>query len=142
MREESDIVKLVSRKLIPFIFLFGLYLISYGHLSPGGGFQGGVVLGAGVILLCISQGFCIAKAKVPVGTLKILEIFMLILFLTFGVCGILTGKGFLGSLFPVGRIGAIPSAGNVLFLNLVIGLKVACAISAIFYFMVYLKREE
>ena len=46
--KQSTIVDLVSRKLVPFILLFGLYLISFGHLSPGGGFQGGAVLSSGV----------------------------------------------------------------------------------------------
>ena len=54
--KESTIVDLVSRKLVPYILLFGLYLISYGHLSPGGGFQGGAVLSSGVLLLCLSRG--------------------------------------------------------------------------------------
>ncbi|RLE12077.1 hypothetical protein DRI96_05140, partial [Candidatus Aerophobetes bacterium] len=47
---------MVSRKLVPYILIFGLYLISYGHLSPGGGFQGGVVLASGIILLALARG--------------------------------------------------------------------------------------
>jgi multicomponent Na+:H+ antiporter subunit B len=49
------IIKTVCRLLIPFIQLFGLYVIAHGHHSPGGGFQGGVILGASVILLAISH---------------------------------------------------------------------------------------
>ncbi len=48
------IIKTISRLLIPFIQLFGLYVIAHGHHSPGGGFQGGVILGASIILLAIS----------------------------------------------------------------------------------------
>lgn len=49
------IIKTICRLLIPFIQLFGLYVIAHGHHSPGGGFQGGVILGASIILLAISQ---------------------------------------------------------------------------------------
>ena len=49
------IIKTVCRLLVPFIQLFGLYVIAHGHHSPGGGFQGGVILGASIILLAISQ---------------------------------------------------------------------------------------
>ncbi|UCG81169.1 MAG: Na(+)/H(+) antiporter subunit B [Desulfobacterales bacterium] len=49
------IIKTVCRFLIPFIQLFALYVIAHGHHSPGGGFQGGVILGASIILLAISQ---------------------------------------------------------------------------------------
>jgi multicomponent Na+:H+ antiporter subunit B len=51
------IIKTVCRLLIPFIQLFALYVIAHGHYSPGGGFQGGVILGASIILLAISQDF-------------------------------------------------------------------------------------
>jgi multicomponent Na+:H+ antiporter subunit B len=54
------IIKTVCRILIPFIQLFALYVIAHGHHSPGGGFQGGVILGASVILLAISQNLRIA----------------------------------------------------------------------------------
>jgi multicomponent Na+:H+ antiporter subunit B len=49
------IIKTMCRLLIPFIQLFALYVIAHGHHSPGGGFQGGVILGASVILLAMSQ---------------------------------------------------------------------------------------
>jgi multicomponent Na+:H+ antiporter subunit B len=49
------IIKTICRFLIPFIQLFALYVIAHGHHSPGGGFQGGVILGASIILLAISQ---------------------------------------------------------------------------------------
>ncbi|MDD3579730.1 MAG: MnhB domain-containing protein [Desulfobacca sp.] len=49
------IIEKVCRYLIPFIQLFGLYVIAHGHHSPGGGFQGGVILGASIILLSVSH---------------------------------------------------------------------------------------
>jgi len=58
MIEQSDdvIVKTLSRLLIPFMQIYALYVIAHGHYSPGGGFQGGVILGASIILLVITYG--------------------------------------------------------------------------------------
>ena len=51
---DSLIIRQASRIMVPFMQLFALYVISHGHYSPGGGFQGGVILAASIILLCIS----------------------------------------------------------------------------------------
>ena len=51
---EDVIIQTVCRILTPFIQLYGLYVIAHGHYSPGGGFQGGVILGASFILLCLA----------------------------------------------------------------------------------------
>jgi len=58
------IVTTVCRLLIPFIQLFGLYVIAHGHYSPGGGFQGGVILGASIILLAISHDLRTALKRI------------------------------------------------------------------------------
>jgi multicomponent Na+:H+ antiporter subunit B len=58
------IIKTVCRLLIPFIQLFGLYVIAHGHHSPGGGFQGGVILGASIILLAISHDLRTAEQRI------------------------------------------------------------------------------
>ena len=58
------IIKTVCRLLIPFIQLFALYVIAHGHHSPGGGFQGGVILGAGIILFAISHDLRTAVQRV------------------------------------------------------------------------------
>jgi multicomponent Na+:H+ antiporter subunit B len=57
IRESDDvIVKAVARLLVPFIMVYALYVVMHGHYSPGGGFQGGVILAAGFVLLSISHG--------------------------------------------------------------------------------------
>ena len=55
-KQESVIIATISRLLAPFVQMFGLYVIMHGHSSPGGGFQGGVILGASFILLAIGCG--------------------------------------------------------------------------------------
>jgi multicomponent Na+:H+ antiporter subunit B len=53
----DTIIRFIARQLVPFIQLFALYVVAHGHHSPGGGFQGGVILGASFILLAISFDF-------------------------------------------------------------------------------------
>jgi len=57
IRESDDvIVKTLARLLVPFIVVYALYVVMHGHYSPGGGFQGGVILAASFVLLCITHG--------------------------------------------------------------------------------------
>ena len=69
----SKIIRTIVQKLFPFIVLFGLYLISHGHLSPGGGFQGGVVIGTAIILLALSYGIEKTVKKFENKRLRMLE---------------------------------------------------------------------
>ena len=58
--QQSIIVKTLCRLLVPFIQMFGLYVIMHGHSSPGGGFQGGVILASSFILLALADGHTVA----------------------------------------------------------------------------------
>lgn len=131
--DRSEIVSITSRKLVPYMLLFGLYLISYGHLSPGGGFQGGVVLGAGIILLCLSHGVVLTEKKFSTQRIAFLETLMITIFILLGIAGLITGKSFLGNIFPLKKVEEVPTAGFIFLLNLVIGLKVGAGIVLIFY---------
>ena len=106
----SRIVKIVSRELTPFIFLFGIYIIIYGHLSPGGGFQGGVVLAMGAILVMVIYGGEKMQKYVP--HLAFIEILGVFLFVIFGLLSISYGKQFYSNL------------GTIWILNIIIGLEV------------------
>lgn len=65
---QADIIlETTVRLMIPFIQLYGLYVIVHGHYSPGGGFQGGVVLGASVILLALASGMPASKKYLTEG---------------------------------------------------------------------------
>jgi multicomponent Na+:H+ antiporter subunit B len=57
------VIRTVCRVIVPFIQLFGLYVIIHGPVSPGGGFQGGVIVGASIILLALSYDLSTAEAK-------------------------------------------------------------------------------
>jgi len=89
------IIKTVCRILIPFIQLFALYVIAHGHHSPGGGFQGGVILGASIILLAISQNLRIALIKMNEKVHALLCLVGVVIYAGTGVLCLLLGFNFL-----------------------------------------------
>jgi multicomponent Na+:H+ antiporter subunit B len=127
--KQSEIVDLTSRKLAPYVLLFGLYLIFHGHVSPGGGFQGGVVLASGVILLALSRSVGTATGIFPFSRLGLAEAGAFGVFLSLGLVGLLTGASFLGDFLKQGFLPGLPPTVFLVTANLVIGLKVGAGIS-------------
>jgi len=121
----SRIVKTVSRTIIPFIFLFGVYMIFFGHISPGGGFQGGVIVSMGIILAIVAYGEdIIDKYKTEISLIEILAVSF---FITAGISGMLLGKSFFSSF------------GAIWVLNIIIGVKVCSGI--VLFFMLFIRWE-
>lgn len=122
---KTDILEVVARKLAPYMFLFGLYLVTFGDRSPGGGFQGGAVIASGVILIAMGQGADRAGRLFPVSVLQSVETLSFAAFLLVGIMGIVLGIGFLADGLPRGLI------DFVFLLNVIIGFKVAAGVSVI-----------
>ena len=93
--QESIIIRTIARVLVPFVQLFGLYVIMHGHSSPGGGFQGGVILGASYILLGIAYGVDKVKARFNIRRLTIFTSLGVIIYAGIGLVCLLLGKNFL-----------------------------------------------
>ena len=119
---KDTILKEVTKGILPFIYLFGIYIIFHGHLSPGGGFAGGTVIGAGFILYRIVFGREMAQQKLKYSLLvKVISIALL-------MYGTMKGYSFLsgGSHLnwpgpPLGKVGNILSGGFLLPLNIIVG---------------------
>ena len=135
----STVVDVVTRKLIPYVLLFGFYLISNGHISPGGGFQGGVVLSSGVMLLCLSRGASEARRHFPPSIFSIILIAAFSLFLITGILGMIIENHFLAHMmFGSGREEAA-LVRYIFVLDLIIGLEVGAGMSLICFH--FLKEE-
>jgi multicomponent Na+:H+ antiporter subunit B len=122
--------------LAPLFLLFPVYIVLHGHLSPGGGFQGGVSLAVLLILLTVSFGTQNVVGRVGINTLHVVEAVCAGAFLLTGFVGVLQGLSFLTNLaagFPGGEAGSLFSAGMIPLLNLVIGLKVASGLGSIYF---------
>ncbi len=137
----SKIIRTIAQKLFPFIVLFGFYLISHGHLSPGGGFQGGVVLGTAIILLALSHSIGQTEKKFKSRWLNMLEKLGILTLIFLGFLGIFLGHSFLSNFLPLGKPGQIASGGLMLLFNITIGIKVAAGVSVIFYALVRYRGE-
>ena len=137
----SKIIKTIAQKLFPFIVLFGFYLISHGHLSPGGGFQGGVVLGTAIILLALSHSIEQTEKKFKSRWLNMLEKLGILTLIFLGFLGIFFGYSFLSNFLALGKPGQIASGGLMLLFNIAIGIKIAAGVSVIFYALVRYRGE-
>lgn len=94
-RYENLIVEVVSRAMVPFILLFGIYVISHGHYSPGGGFQGGVILATGVILLRLFLGAELSHRLFPTRLAMVLMSSGILVFFSTGLIPLALGGEFL-----------------------------------------------
>jgi len=125
MRTKTDMLDVASRKIAPYVLLFGCYLISNGHLSPGGGFQGGVVLASGLVLPALGCRWERREDLLSNLSLSIGETAGFILLLFIGIIGITASGYFLADPFPAT---ARPHAWFIVILNFAIGLKVGAGI--------------
>lgn len=124
----SEIVQSGADLLFPLISMFAAYIIMNGHLSAGGGFQGGAVIASAVMLLLL------AKPGYPlsVGILSAVESLAGVLFVVTGVAGLIFAGGFLDSrVLPLGEFGAFFSAGAIPVLSALLGIKVGCELSVV-----------
>lgn len=119
------ILQTVARILVPPIFLFGIYLILAGHLGPGGGFSGGAVIGAGLILYLNAFGFARTERVFTAKTYRRISFCALACYSIAKSYSFYTGANHIESVIPLGTPGAIFSSGLILLLNICVGTVVA-----------------
>lgn len=119
------ILQTVARILVPPIFIFGIYIILAGHLGPGGGFSGGAVIGAGLILYLNAFGFAKTEKFFTAKTYKIMSFCALACYSVAKSYSFYTGANHIHSIIPLGTPGAILSSGLILILNICVGVVVA-----------------
>lgn len=132
--KNDAILQMVATFLVPIIIIFGIYIILNGHLGPGGGFSGGAVIGAGLVLYLNAFGFQKTERFFTEKTYKWVCFFSLSFYCLAKSYSFFTGANQLHSIIPKGTPGAILSSGLILPLNIAVGLVVACTIYA-FYAM-------
>lgn len=132
--EESDrlhepkndvILQTAARILVPPILIFGIYVILGGHLGPGGGFSGGAIIGAGLILYLNAFGFAKTERFFTAKTYKRLSVCALGCYCLAKSYSFYTGANHIESIIPLGTPGAILSSGLILILNICVGTVVA-----------------
>lgn len=119
------ILQTAARLLVPFIVIFGIYIILCGHLGPGGGFSGGAVIGAGLILYVSAFGFAKTERFFTARTYKWMSFGALACYCLSKTYSFYTGANHIESVIPLGTPGAILSSGLILLLNICVGVVVA-----------------
>lgn len=118
--------------LCPIIFIFGIYVILNGHLSPGGGFSGGAILGAGLILYVSAYGFKKTQKFFNEHIYRIAKITALCMYGIIGSYFYITGANGIENHIPLGTPGHILSGGIILPIDICVGLEVACTMYAFY----------
>jgi multicomponent Na+:H+ antiporter subunit B len=130
--KEDVIVRTVSKFMIPLIQLYGLYVIMHGEGGPGGGFQGGVILGASIILYVILFGIEEAKKKISSKTLYILMSLGVLIYAGIGLFCILSGGNYLEyDILPIGSAHKASELG-IIGVEIGIGITVFGVMCSIF----------
>ena len=135
---ESIIVSIICRLIIPFIQVYGLYIILYGHLSPGGSFSGGSILAASMILYVLVFGLKRGKMLLSEKSSQTVENLGVLWFWGLGWTGIFSGAYFLSNRaggFNTGTPGNLFSSGMIILITVGLGLKVASTLSSLFFEM-------
>ncbi|ADL12618.1 MnhB domain-containing protein [Acetohalobium arabaticum] len=122
------VVKKITEILLPFLQIYGFYVLLNGHHSPGGGFAGGAILGASLIIYSLVFGIKEAKDKIPHVLLTIINSIGVLIYILLGIAGVFLGGNILGN-------GAL-SLELGLFLESAIGLVVAGVMTSFFYKLV------
>ena len=128
----DEILQSSARILCPLILVFGLYIIANGHLSPGGGFSGGAILGGGIILYQMAFGYLPTERFFTFRTFKVVSVVSLLFYSCAKGYHFFTGANHLESGIEPGIVGNILSAGLLLPLNCVVGLVVTCTMYALY----------
>lgn len=116
-----------TRLLIPLIMLLGVYIFVNGHLTPGGGFQGGAVIASGMLLTLLAN----PVRHFSHGLIATVESITGFFYVSIGVLGLFLADGFLDNrILPLGEFGQIFSAGAIPIIYSLIGLKVGAEFSS------------
>ena len=137
----SVIVKTITRLIVGLVFLYGIYIVLHGHLTPGGGFAGGVIISGAFVLLVLAEGSSEAREELRKNAASAGESLGILIFLALATLGFLFGKFFLNFLTK-GKPMELFSAGTIPLCNIAIGIEVAAALFAVFITLAVLRVGE
>ena len=136
----SIIVKTVTRLTVWLIFLYGIYIVLHGHVSPGGGFAGGVIIALAFIHLVLVYGKDVVLEKLSERLIGIWESTGALIFLAIAILGMLAGY-FFSNFLPAGKPFHLLSAGTIPLNYIAVGLKVWAGLFTIFVALILLRID-
>lgn len=145
MRGMTIIVKRITQLMVPSIFLLGVYVVLHGHLTPGGGFAGGVLLAGSFVLMVLAYGSEEMKSEAGKWRASFFESLGIFIFWFLALLGLIQGTYFFYNFIAKTNPGQpfhLFSAGIIPLCNIAIGIEVAAALFAIFITLAVLKLGE
>jgi multicomponent Na+:H+ antiporter subunit B len=128
----SEAVTLLARAAAPLILLFGLYVALHATVTPGGGFQGGVIVASGLLLLFPGEGYRGWRGMVRSRALEAAEGGGAALYAVAGLASLATGAPYLANVLPLGELRDVFSGGLMLVENAGVAFAVAGGFAALF----------
>lgn len=135
MKGMTVIVKTISSWVKILIVLFGIYIVLFGHLTPGGGFAGGVILASSYVLLMLAFGGQFVKKDLPLSLVSKLDCLGAFAFMMIAILGLVFAGVFFTN-FLVDKYGQplhLLSAGTIPLSNISIGLKVGASLFLVIF---------
>lgn len=134
--QPSDAIKTVTLGLVGPLVTFGLYIVFHGQVTPGGGFQGGVILATAPLLVYLAGDLNTFKKVASHSIVEFGEASGIVGFVAIGFLGLIVGGTFLRNVLPLGETGNVISSGTILLLNFCSALAVAGGfVSAVYAFL-------
>jgi multicomponent Na+:H+ antiporter subunit B len=130
------VLKRMALLLLPVMQVYGLYVVFHGHLSPGGGFAGGIIIGLSMICYAIVFGVESGGDGIPDRILTLVESFGTYWYGAAGLLGIVQGGALFiskGAGIPMGQVGNLLSGGSILIVTLGVGIMVGSTMVTLFY---------
>jgi multicomponent Na+:H+ antiporter subunit B len=142
MKGMTVIVKKTTQLIAGIVFLYGIYVILHGHLTPGGGFAGGVILAGSFILLILAYGSDFLNLMKEESGATMYENLAILMVLLLALSGLLIGtRVFFLNWMPKGTVGELVSAGMLPLYNIFVGIEVAASILTIFLALIIYKES-
>ena len=130
------ILKRMAAIILAFIFLYGFYVILHGHISPGGSFAGGIIVGLSFIAISTIYGLDEGRANLPETILVWVESYGTLWYGLMGLVGIVKGAPFLANKLAgvdLGTPGTLSSGGLISLIGLGVGIRVASTMVTLFF---------
>jgi multicomponent Na+:H+ antiporter subunit B len=123
--QTSAAMRLLTVLTVPFSVLVAVYITAHGHLTPGGGFQGGVIAATALLLVYLGGEYMAMRSVRPLALVETSKAAGAAAFVLIGLGGLIAGGAFLENFLPLGDPGELVSAGTIPLLSFAVGLEVA-----------------
>ncbi len=129
----SDAIRLWILAMIAPKVTFGIYIVTHGQLTPGGGFQGGVILATAALILYLGEGFTVFRDVISHPATEIVEGAGALGFVVIGMLAWVWGQPFLTNVLPLGKAHELTSGGTMALISISTGLEVAAGFILLLY---------